>query len=132
MLAAKYPNIDKTLETIGLTLLLKSKREAYADRMMEHLVTTSEEAVTLLEKPSKNDLRASSEAVSLAFSALIEPTLRQILDEVIKERSISPEQAKLALDCLEIAFDPRCKAFRFNQDGCHASVVPQNSPTAVS
>ncbi len=106
MLAAKYPDIDRKLEYIGLTLLLKSKGEANAERGIPHFVEVTMEAVAILENPSKNSAKASSEAISLAYYASFNEELRGILEEVAKEGQISREQARLALSCLHVCFNP--------------------------
>ncbi len=107
MLAAKYPDIDRKLEHIGRTLLLRSKGKAYADRTIPHFVEVTKEAIALLEGPSKNSSKASSEAISLAYNASFNEELRGILEEVAKEGQISQEQARLALSCLHVCFNPR-------------------------
>ncbi len=107
MLAAKYPNIDRKLGNIGLTLLLKSKGEAYADRTIPRFVEVTKEAVALLNDPSENGSQASSEAKSLAYNASINVELREILEDVAKEGQVSSKQARLALSCLHVCFNPR-------------------------
>ncbi len=106
-LAAKYPNIDKKLEHIGRTLLRRSKGKANADRTIPRFVEATREAVAILENPSKNSAKASSEAIALAYNASFNEELRGILEEVAKEGWISREQARLALSCLHVCYNPR-------------------------
>lgn len=116
MLAAASSDSDRAFGSLKLVLLLEAKNQDCPQPLKDYFWNVLDQAVKCSTDPKSISTGSKPEAVSLALRISTDNDLRSLLWEMNRTHSISADQAKRALEELEVSFDSGDEPAHFSRE----------------